>query len=197
VFSSLSEEEILFPPYSVEELRAILKDRANRGFHDGCVGDVAINLCAAMAGQEHGDARRAVDLLRVAGEVAEREGASVVDEKHVRIAEKKIEQDKVNETLRKLPIHEKLVVCSVMIAEKGFTGDVFDNYRTLTKKLGLEPVTQRRVGMIISELDMQGLISARVTNQGRYGRTKKISLAIQPSVVKDIFKEDSVTAPLV
>jgi len=197
VLSSLSEEEIVFPPYAVEELKAILRERAKNGFHDSCVNDVAINLCAAMAGLEHGDARRAVDLLRVAGEVAEREGASVVDEKHVRIAEKKIEQDKVSETLRKLPIHEKLVVCSVMFAEKGFTGDVFDNYKTLSKKLGLEPVTQRRVGMIISELDMQGLISARVTSQGRYGRTKKISLAIQPSVVKDVFKEDSMIAALV
>ena len=196
VFSSLSEEEILFPPYTVEELKAILKERVRDGFHQGSVSEVVINLCAAMAGREHGDARRAVDLLRVAGEVAEREGATIVDEKHVRIAEKKIEQDKVSETLRKLPIHEKLVVCSVMMSEKGSTGNVFDNYVIFTKKLGLEPVTQRRVGMIISELDMQGLISAPVISQGRYGRTKKISLAIQPSVVKDVFREDSMTAAL-
>ena len=193
----MSEEEILFPPYNVEEVKAILKERTKDGFHQGCVSEVAVNLCAAMAGREHGDARRAVDLLRVAGEVAEREGASIVDEKHVRIAEKKIEQDKVSETLRKLPVHEKLVVCSVMIAQKGSTGDVFDNYMALTKKLGMEAVTQRRVGMIINELDMQGLISAPVINQGRYGRTKKISLAIQPSVVKDVFKEDSMMVALV
>jgi len=197
VLSSLSEEEIVFPPYSVEELKSILRERVKNGFHAGSVSDAAINLCAAMAGLEHGDARRAVDLLRVAGEVAEREGAALVDEKHVRIAEKKIEQDKVSETLRKLPIHEKLVVCSVMMSGKGSTGDVFDNYKALSKKLGLEPVTQRRIGMIISELDMQGLISAPVISQGRYGRTKKISLAIQPSVVKDVFKEDSMTAALV
>jgi cell division control protein 6 len=197
VLSSLSEEEIIFPPYSVEELKSILKERVRNGFHEHCVSDVAINLCAARAGLEHGDARRAVDLLRVAGEVAEREGAAMIDEKHVRIAETKIEQDKVSETLRKLPIHEKLVVCSVMMSEKGSTGDVFGNYTTLSKKLGLEPVTQRRVGMIISELDMQGLISAPVVSQGRYGRTKKIALAIQPSVVKDVFNEDSVTAGLV
>lgn len=197
VLSSLSEEEIVFPPYSVEELKSILRERVQQGFHNGSVGDAAINLCAAIAGLEHGDARRAVDLLRVAGEVAEREGANIVEEKHVRIAEKKIEQDKVSETLRKLPIHEKLVVCSVMMSEKGSTGDVFDNYKTLSKKLGLEPVTQRRIGMIISELDMQGLISAPVISQGRYGRTKKIALAIQPSVVKEVFKEDSMTAALV
>ncbi|MFQ5921185.1 MAG: Cdc6/Cdc18 family protein [Nitrososphaerales archaeon] len=196
VLSSLSEEEIVFSPYSVPELRAILRERAGEGFYNGCVGHAAINLCAAVAGLEHGDARRAVDLLRVAGEVAEREGADGVEEKHVRIAEKKIEQDKVSETLRNLPIHEKLVILSVMMSEKGSTGDVCDNYITLSRKLGLDPVTQRRVGMIISELDMQGLISAPVISQGRYGRTKKPALAIQPSVVKEIFKEDATTSTL-
>lgn len=197
VLSSLSEEEILFPPYTVDELRGILQERVKTGFHDNTVKEAAINLCAAMAGSEHGDARRATDLLRVAGDVAEREGASFVDEKHVRIAEKKIEQDTASEALRSLAVHEKLIVYSVMLSEKGSTGDVFDRYMELCKKIGLEPVTQRRVGMIISSLDTLGLISAPVISHGRYGRTKKITLAIQPSVVKNIFKEDSTTSALV
>ena len=197
VLSSLSEEEILFPPYTVDELRGILQERVKAGFHDNTVKAAAINLCAAMAGSEHGDARRATDLLRVAGDVAEREGASFVDEKHVRIAEKKIEQDTASEALRSLAVHEKLIVYSVMLSEKGSTGDVFDRYVELCKKIGLEPVTQRRVGMIISSLDTLGLISAPVISHGRYGRTKKITLAIQPSVVKNIFKEDATTAALV
>ncbi|MFQ5969489.1 MAG: Cdc6/Cdc18 family protein [Nitrososphaerales archaeon] len=196
VLSSLSEEEIVFPPYTVQELKAILRERAKDGFHQGVVSDAAINLCAAKAGSEHGDARRAVDLLRVAGEVAEREGAAFVEEKHVRTAETKIEQDKAGEALRSLAMHEKLVVYSVMLSEKGSTGDVFDRYQAICKKLGFESLTQRRVGMIISELDMLGLISAPVISHGRYGRTKKISLAVQPSVVKEIFKQDSMMANL-
>ncbi len=197
VLSSLSEEEIVFPPYTVEELKGILKERTKEGFYDGTVKEAAINLCAAIAGSEHGDARRAVDLLRVAGEVAEREGLSFVDEKHIRIAEQKIEQDTASEALRSLAIHEKIIVYSVMLSEKGSTGDVFDRYKELCRKLSLEPVTQRRVGMIISNLDTLGLISAPVINQGRYGRTKRISLAVQPSVVKNVFKEDSMIATLV
>lgn len=196
VLSSLSEEEIVFPPYTVEELKGILKERAKEGFYDGAVNEAAINLCAAIAGSEHGDARRAVDLLRVAGEVAEREGANLVDEKHIRIAQQKIEQDTASEALRSLAIHEKLIMCSVMLSEKGSTGDVFDKYKELCKKVGLEPVTQRRIGMIISNLDTLGLISAPVINQGRYGRTKRISLAVQSSIVKNAFKEDSFIAVL-
>lgn len=197
VLSSLSEEEIVFPAYTVEELRGILKDRVKAGFYDNTVSEAAINLCAAMSGAERGDARRAVDLLRVAGDVAERESAKFVDEKHVRVAEKKIEHDTASEALRSLTIHEKLTVYSVMMSEKGSTGDVFDKYSTLCKKVGLEPLTQRRVGMIISSLDTLGLISAPVISHGRYGRTKKISLAIPPSVVKNVFKEDATTAALV
>ncbi len=74
VLSSLGEEELVFPPYTVDELRAILAERASVAFRPGVVPSSTINLCAALAGSEHGDARRAVDLLRIAGEVAEREG---------------------------------------------------------------------------------------------------------------------------
>ncbi len=197
VLSSLSEEEMVFRPYTVEQLRGILKERAKDGFYDNVVKEAAINLCAAMAGSEHGDARRAVDLLRVAGDVAEREGADSVDEKHVRIAGQKIEQDTASEALRSLTIHEKLVVYSVMLSNKGSTGDVFDRYADLCKRVGLEPVTQRRAGMIISSLDTLGLITAPVISHGRYGRTKKISLAISPTIVKNVFKEDTTTAALV
>jgi archaeal cell division control protein 6 len=190
VLSSLSEEEVLFSPYTVDELKNILLERARLGFYDGCITPSAINLCAAIAGSEHGDARRALDLLRVAGEVAEREGVDKVDERHVRIAEKRIEQDKVSETLRKLPLHEKLVILAVMLSDKGSTGSIYDTYMELNKRLGVQPVTQRRVGMIISELDMQGILYAPIVNQGRYGRTKRISLAVQASLVKEVLSED-------
>ena len=196
VLSSLSEEEIVFPPYKVDELRGILKERTLSGFHKNIVNESAINLCAAMAGSEHGDARRAVDLLRVSGDVAERQGDLFVDEKHVRIAAQKIEQDTSSEALRSLSIHEKLIVYSVMLSKKLSTGDVFEQYIELCKKLGLQPVTQRRTSMIISSLDTLGLISAPVISHGRYGRTKKLSLAISPSIVKNVFKEDAITTIL-
>ena len=74
VLSSLGEEELVFPPYTTEELRSILAERTKIAFRPGVVPETTINLCAALAASEHGDARRAIDLLRVAGEVAEREG---------------------------------------------------------------------------------------------------------------------------
>jgi len=50
VLSSLSEEELVFPPYTVDELREILTERAKVAFKPGAATSGAINLCAAMAG---------------------------------------------------------------------------------------------------------------------------------------------------
>ena len=73
VLSSLSEEEIVFPPYNAPQLCDILQQRADGAFIEGALDDGVIPLCAALAAQEHGDARRALDLLRISGELAERE----------------------------------------------------------------------------------------------------------------------------
>ena len=89
VRSSLSEEEMVFNPYTIEQLQRILSDRSKLAFNDDTVSDAAINLCAAMAGKENGDARRAIDLLRVAAEIAERERVSKVEEKHIRFSSRK------------------------------------------------------------------------------------------------------------
>jgi len=97
VLSSLGEEEMVFPPYNVDELKEILKERATIAFEPSTFSESAINLCAAMAGSEHGDARRAVDLLRIAGEVGEREGLQTIDDTCVKKASDKMEHDRVDE----------------------------------------------------------------------------------------------------
>jgi cell division control protein 6 len=79
VKSSLGEEEIVFPPYDANQLRDILDQRADAAMKQGVLTDDVIPLCAAFAANEHGDARRALDLLRTAGELAERDTTDRVD----------------------------------------------------------------------------------------------------------------------
>jgi len=196
VFSSLSEEEIVFRPYDASELRGILLDRVESAFYDGALSDAALSLCAALAAAEHGDARRALDLLRVAGEVAERNGASVVVEEHVRDAEKHIEHDRVFEALKNLPLHSKLVVLSVYHLNKAnvhraITGEIYEVYSELCGELGVMPLTQRRLSTLVNELDSMGLLNAKVISMGRYGRTKKIMLEIARTLIRDVFANDS------
>ncbi len=195
VLSSLSEEEIVFKPYDAAELQDILWDRAQVAFYDGVLVDGAVGLCAALAAAEHGDARRALDLLRVAGELAEREGSETVLEEHIRRAEKRIEHDRIVEALRNLTLHSKLVLFSVYLlgrvkASCAITGDIYGIYSELCDQSGLVPLTQRRVSGLINELDVTGLLNSRVVSMGRYGRTKKIRLGIARGLIREVFATD-------
>lgn len=195
VLSSLSEEEIVFGPYDAGELKNILFRRAQLAFCDNALSDGALSLCAALAGAEHGDARRALDLLRVAGEVAERKGIKVVAEEHVREAEKHIEHNRVVEALKNLTLHSKLVVLSLFQLNKSnvrrvITGEIYEVYGELCGELGVTPLTQRRVSTLVNELDAIGLLNAQVTSMGRYGRTKKIRLEVTRTLIKEIFAND-------
>jgi cell division control protein 6 len=195
VLSSLSEEEVVFKPYDASELQDILRERAELAFCKDVLAEGAVSLCAALAAAEHGDARRALDLLRVAGEVAERENAKVITEDHVREAEKRIEYDRVLDALTNLTPHSKFVLYSVYLLGKAniysaITGDIYEVYTELCEEIGVSPLTQRRVSGLINELDAIGLLNARVVSRGRYGRTKKISLAIPRSPFKEVYAND-------
>jgi cell division control protein 6 len=196
VFSSLSEEEIVFRPYDAGELKNILLERSRLAFFESTMSDSAVGLCAALAAAEHGDARRALDLLRVAGELAERRGANVVTEEHVREAEKTIEQNRVVEALKNLTLHSKLVVLSVYHLNRAdvyraVTGEIYEVYGELCEELGIAPLTQRRLGTLVNELDSMGLLNAKIISMGRYGRTKKIRLELARTLIRDVFSEDS------
>lgn len=202
VLSSLSEEELVFRPYDADELKNILSERATLAFFDSALSAGALALCAALAAAEHGDARRALDLLRVAGEVAERKGATGVVDEHVREAEKHIEHNRVVEGLKNLTLHSKLVVLSVYHLKlanvnSAVTGDIYDVYSEMCMELGVMALTQRRLCTLVNELDAMGLLNAKVVSMGRYGRTKKIRLELPRTLVKDVFAEDNRLGPLV
>lgn len=197
VRSSLSEEEMVFNPYTIEQLRRILNERSKIAFKDGAITDAAINLCAAMAGREHGDARKAIDLLRVGAEIAERENASKVDEKHVRAAQEKIERDAPYVLLKNAPAHMKLVILAIAKSKDGHTGEVYDLYTAFCKHVDQEPLTQRRVTQMVSKLDLLGLVATDVVNQGRYGRSQKIKIKMPLTTIKEALKEDSAFSTLI
>lgn len=187
VKSSLSEEEVHFPPYNAIQLQDILKQRANRAFRDDVIAEGVIEKCAAYAAKEHGDARRALELLRVAGELAERKNEVRIIMRHIDDAEEKIDRDRVIESIHMQPKQFQVTMLSILtLALKNedkpiFTGDLYDIYKEFCIKSGLKPLTQRRVSDIIAELDMLGIINSKVISKGRYGRTREIGLAIPNS----------------
>ena len=190
VISSLGEEEIVFTNYNVEQIKKILEERINESFIENAVEDPALNLCAALAGGEHGDARRAIDLLRVAGELAERQQSDKVTIEHVREASLKIEENKEEASLKSYPLHEKLVLLAIMKANGSSTGEIYSSYKNLCKVVGKDGLTQRRVTQMLSEIELSGIISGRLIHQGIHGRTKKYKLTVSSEMIKKSFKDE-------
>ena len=190
VISSLGEEEIVFTNYNVEQIKKILEERIHDSFIENSVEEPALNLCAALAGGEHGDARRAIDLIRVAGEIAERQQSDKVTIEHVREATQKIEENKEETSLKSYPLHEKLVIIAIMKANGSSTGEIYSSYKNLCKTVGRDELTQRRVTQILSEIEMSGIISGRIIHQGIHGRTKKYKLTISSEMIKKSFKNE-------
>ena len=199
VRSSLSEEEVVFPPYNAMQIQDILKERSEKAFRNNVLSEGVLAKCAAYAAREHGDARRALDLLRVAGELAEREGNKKINLSHIDEANNKIEKDKILDIVSSEPRQFQLVLYSILkLAEKTkderpfFTGDVYNFYRSLCVKDKIEILTQRRVGDIIQEFDMLGIINVKIISKGRGGRMREIKLAISKDIlgkVKEILEE--------
>ncbi len=195
VRSSLNEEEVVFPPYDALQIKDILKERAEDAFNNGVVSESVISKCAAYAAREHGDARRALDLLRVAGELAERTGKDKIEEEDVDLAEEKIEKESIEEVIEKLPKQSQAVLYAALLLLKNrenkepvYTGEIYDVYKSVCIRTSSKPLTQRRVSDLIAELDMLGIINAKVISKGRYGRTREILLCMSKEILENVNK---------
>ncbi|MCG2718468.1 MAG: cell division control protein Cdc6, partial [Nanoarchaeota archaeon] len=125
----------------------------------------------------------------------EREGEDVVKTEHMKKAQNKIELDSVGEVIKTLPVQSKLVLASIVFnGETGrgalTTGELYDIYKDVVRKTGMNIVTQRRATDLISELDMLGIINARVISYGRGGRTREITPAVPIQDTKELLLQD-------
>ena len=66
----------------------------------------------------------------------------------------------------------------------------YEIYKDLCKKTRTDILTQRRIADLISELDMLGIITARVISKGRYGRTRDIKIPSSTEDIMNILKDD-------
>ena len=210
VKSSLNEEEIVFIPYNAVQIQDILMDRAIKAFREGVLDEEVIPKCSGYTAREHGDARRALELLRFAGELAERDGCDKVLPIHIDNADKKTERNRIIDIIKSQPKQFQLVnyaIIKTSIKEKHnlvtnkksteveptTTGAVYDYYNRLAKDLRMATLSLRRISDIIIELEVLGIINFKIVSKGRYGRTRYISIGLPKSLygeVLDILKED-------
>jgi len=196
ILSSLGEEHLVFPSYDARELRDILFGRSKIAFQDNVLKEDVIPLCAAFAAKEHGDARKALQLLRKAGELAERAQNKNVTAKHVEKAQLDLENDHVMEYIKGMPLQSQLILASISIISKFYpehviiSGDIYNMHSEIRGLIpGVRELTKRRISDYINELALAGIISAEVKSMGHYGRTKIIKLDIGRKLIEKVLSE--------
>ena len=177
--SRLAAEDIVFTPYTADQVNDILIDRATDGLREGTWDESGIRLCADLAAKEHGDARRAIDLLRVSAQRAEIGDANSINIEHVISAQAQMEQDRAITLMQGLPEHQKLILMSILINQRNGvhtpnSGTIWETYTQACSRAGFRPLTSRRVSTIINEFDSAGLAHVRNVFLGRHGRTKHV-----------------------
>jgi cell division control protein 6 len=174
VQDTLCERELQFPPYNAPELENILESRAEVAIAEDAVGQGVLNFCAALAARDSGSARQALDLLRLAGEIAENRDVDRIESEHVEAARSRLEQERVEEGMRELTTHGRLALLAVISkAAKEETPcrtrEIYEEYTTLCDSSGTDSLAQRSVHNHLSDLRMLGILSAHENRSGSRG----------------------------
>jgi cell division control protein 6 len=196
VQSSLNRDELVFPAYDANQLVEILDHRRD-AFQDEVLEESAIPLTAALAAQDHGDARKAIDILRNAGRIARDEEASRVAESHVRTAKSKTEADRFDELIDGAPLQAKVILLALTrlhrkSSESEFTtAKIYMAYESLATQLDMEARSERRVQEILQEQDFLNVIESERRGRGRgQGVTSFHRLLEDVQIVERVLSRD-------
>lgn len=202
VLSSLSEDEMVFKPYRPSELEKIIQDRVNIAFYDGVVEPEAIKLVAALSGAEHGDARKAIDLIRVAGELAEVNGDLKVTPDHVKQAYSNIGRERVIDTISTLPLHSRIILASLInLIKSGYSSVkssiLYTKYTEFSRQITGSNLSYRRFIGLVTELSILGIVKRTIQNYGRQGgRSSYITLDVPIQIIIESLASDPVLGEL-
>ncbi len=172
VASSFQDDPIVFPPYDATQLEAILERRSD-AFCEGVLDEGVLPLASALAARDHGDARRALDILRTAGKLAERDGSDCVIEEHVRTADEYSDINRSVQVIRNGTPHSRYALFALAyltkskLTESFSTGEVYDVYRVVAKEASAESLSHQRVLDLLKKWTLPEITESRHTGAGR------------------------------
>lgn len=187
--SCLKMRELIFEPYNADSLQKILQIRVDKALRVDLVDEGVIAKIAAHCSRNHGDARKAVDLLsrsaRLASENGQHITLDIVDQ-----ASNEIERDKYLAMVKTCPKQLQAALYATLAGKvKGralHTGDAYLCYTDFCREVGQQVLTQRAFTDLVSELDMYGFLRARTVSRGRYGRTKEIYVSLPAAIIEQM-----------
>jgi len=154
--SSLAIDEIEFRPYTLEEMKDILGRRAKDAFRT--FDSAVVTLAANHAVQKGGDVRVGLQCLTKAGRAAERRKARKVAVEDVKTALKSVEEVKPQIIKERVSEHERLLLEALKGGNKRASAELYEKYRSLARKAGVEDVTDRALRDFVNHLAELGMI---------------------------------------
>jgi cell division control protein 6 len=178
VQSVFRPEDIYFPTYDAREIVDILRERVERGFHDGVLSAPELDRVAELTA-ESGDLRVGIDLLRRAGLNAEMRGSRSVSEEDIEDAYERSKYVHLARSLRELSDSERALVR--VVAEHGGeqAGTVYEAFHEQTD-LGYT-----RYSEIVKKLEQLGVVETEYADVEGRGRSRSITLAYESEAVLD------------
>ncbi|WP_128905738.1 Cdc6/Cdc18 family protein [Halorubrum amylolyticum] len=189
VDSSLQDNELVFDPYDARQLEAILTRRRD-AFAEGVLEDEVIPKTAALSAREHGDARKAIDMLYEAGRLAEKERAEHVTEAHVDAALEKAEINRFQKLVSGQPPHVKHILRALALLteqtdrQQFRTAEVYDMYTNIADEVDTSPLSYDRVQRLLKEQAFLGVTESEHTGGGhKEGSYRVHRLLRSPEIV--------------
>ncbi len=191
VKSRMGNCEVFFEPYSENDVMQILRDRADKAFLKK-VNDDVLQYCAKLSSYDHGDARRAVDLLRVAGELSDGKKITKAD---VDKAQEQLQKDRASTIVSSASYHLRVVIGAIC-ANTLLTGNswnatsaIYTKYSKMMAE-GTKPLSYRRIVDLLVELENTGLVISRTLSRGRYGYGTEYKLKLSPEMVGPVIGKE-------
>ncbi|XP_008282492.1 cell division control protein 6 homolog [Stegastes partitus] len=198
-----------FPPYSRQELTAIVQDRLAQASAEGILDASAVQFCARKVSAVSGDARKALDICRRAVEIVESDERKKTADPNSEAKASRVSLPQVARVLSEVygdrmasqsggsdgesfPLQQKLLVCCLLLlirngkSKEIVLGKLHEVYSRLCAQRQVSAVGQAECLSLCSLLESRGIFSLK---KAKEARLTKVFLKIEEKDVENALKD--------
>ncbi|KAM8842151.1 cell division control protein 6 homolog [Synchiropus picturatus] len=198
-----------FPPYSRQELAAIVQDRLLQSSSEGILDASAVQFCARKVSAVSGDARKALDICRRAVEIVESDQRKKSSEGAESAATARVSLPQVARVLSEVygdrmasqggaadgesfPLQQKLLVCCLLLlirngkSKEVLLGKLHEVHSRLCAQRQVGGVGQSECLSLCTLLESRGIFALK---KSREARQTKVFLKIEETDVENALKD--------
>jgi cell division control protein 6 len=171
-------KEIVFNPYTYNEMRDILKERVKAGFYPDVISEEILDEVAEET-SSIGDLRVGIDLLGLLGNIAEADASRTIEERHLKTALQSSSSISLKNTLENLSEKERTLLELIIESEDQqlIAGNL---YKNLNDK---KPLSYASFDRLLNKLEFLRLIDIEFTGKGSKGNARVIVLRFHPQEI--------------